>query len=118
MTEDRITANLPAIDFEATAAFYAKLGFVETYHDDGWMILTRGPLVLEFFHHPQLVPSESWFSACVRIKDIDALYAAWSLAGLPDHDLPRLTPPRDEPWGKRMFALIDLNGSLLRCIGD
>ena len=44
---DRATPNLPARDFSATAAFYARLGFGESYRDPGWMILTRGDLMLD-----------------------------------------------------------------------
>lgn len=113
---DVVTANLPAIDFEATAAFYERLGFVVEFRDDNWMILSRGTLEIEFFPHPELNPRESWFSACVRVSDIEALHAAWAAAGLPDQGIPRLTAPHDEAWGLRMFALVDPNGSLLRCI--
>jgi catechol 2,3-dioxygenase-like lactoylglutathione lyase family enzyme len=114
---DRITANLPAIDMNATAAFYQALGFSVDFKDDGWMILSRGPLELEFFPYPDLDPWSSSFSACVRVADVDALHAALSAANLPLHGIPRLTPPRDEPFGLRMAALIDLNGSLLRLLG-
>ncbi|MES2145714.1 MAG: bleomycin resistance protein, partial [Pseudomonadota bacterium] len=64
---DRITANLPARDFAATSAFYAALGFAEAYRGEGWMILRRGPLVLEFFPHPDVDPLTSSFSACIRV---------------------------------------------------
>ena len=114
---DRVTANLPAIDFDETERFYAALGFVRDFRNEEWMILCRGPLEIEFFPHPELKPSESWFSACVRIDDVDALHQAWSPLGLPDQGVPRLTPPCDQPFGLRMFALIDCNGSLLRCLG-
>lgn len=113
---DRITANLPARSLDATERFYAALGFVTTFKDDGWMILKRGPLELEFFPHPELDPKTSWFSACVRVDDVDALHAAWSSVGLGTHGIPRLTPPRDEPWGLRQANLVDEDGSLLRII--
>lgn len=113
---DVITANLPSRDFEETARFYEKLGFDVGFRDEGWMILSRGPLEIEFFPHAELNPFESWFSACVRVADIDALYRAWSEVGLPEHGIPRLTKPQDEDWGFRMFALVDPNGSLLRCM--
>ena len=113
---DRVTANLPAISFEETEAFYRALGFERGFRDEGWMILTRGPLEIEFFPHPDLKPAESWFSACVRVSDVDALHAAWSTAGLPEAGIPRMTPPKDEPFGFRMVALVDCNGSLLRCL--
>jgi catechol 2,3-dioxygenase-like lactoylglutathione lyase family enzyme len=113
---DVITANLPAINFEATATFYEQLGFTVGFRDDNWMILSRGTLEIEFFPHPEMNPRDSWFSACVRVADVDGLHAAWAAAGLPEHGIPRLTAPQDEPWGLRMFALVDPNGSLLRCI--
>lgn len=116
---DRITANLPSRDFAATSAFYAALGFTETFRNDGWMILRRGPLELEFFPHPELRPGDSWFSACVRVADVDGLHDAWRAAGLPEtaDALPRLTGFFTPPGAPRMFALVDADGSLLRCMG-
>lgn len=115
---DRITANLPAIDLAATERFYAKLGFETGFRDSSWMILSRGMLEIEFFPYPDLDPYQSSFSACVRVARLDDLYRDWQRAGLPAQGIPRLTPPKLEPFGLRMFALIDPNGSLLRCIED
>jgi catechol 2,3-dioxygenase-like lactoylglutathione lyase family enzyme len=117
---DRITANLPARDFAATSAFYGRLGFVEGYRDDGWMILRRGPLVLEFFPHPNVDPLTSWFSACIRVDDPDALLADWQGAGLPTDATatPRLTGFFKPGAAPRMFALVDPDGSLLRVIDN
>jgi catechol 2,3-dioxygenase-like lactoylglutathione lyase family enzyme len=113
---DRITANLPAIDFDQTVAFYGALGFIINFRDDHWLIMSRGDLEIEFFPHPGLQLGESWFSACVRVRDVDALHGVWNSVGLPDKGIPRLTKPEDEPSGLRMCALVDCNGSLLRCI--
>ncbi len=115
---DRATPNLPSRDFAATSQFYAALGFVERYRDGGWMILARGDLQLEFFHHPEVDPLTSWFSCCLRVDDLDALYAACLAAGLPEARTgqPRLHAPTLEPWGGRVGALIDLDGTLLRLI--
>jgi hypothetical protein len=117
---DRITANLPARDFAATAAFYAALGFMVRYRDSQWMILQRGALELEFFSYPDLDPHGSSFSACVRVDGLDALYAAFLGASLPNdsNSIPRMNPPRTEPFGLRFFSVIDLDGSLLRCIDN
>jgi catechol 2,3-dioxygenase-like lactoylglutathione lyase family enzyme len=116
---DRITTNLPARNFDDTAAFYARLGFEIEYRDDAWMILSRGPLELEFFPDPDIAPDRSSFSACVRVADLDRLYTDWSAVGLPGAGIPRLQGP---PWTivdeLRMFAVIDPNGSLLRCLGE
>jgi len=117
---DRITANLPARDLAATAAFYGRLGFAEAYRDDGWMILTRGALELEFFAHPELDPQGSAFSACIRVDDPDALLAEWRRLGLSEDpkDIPRLTGFFRPGAAPRMFALVDPDGSLLRVIDN
>ena len=117
---DRITANLPARDFDATAAFYEALGFTVSYRDVAWMIMRRGSLELEFFPFSDLEPGQSSFSACVRVDDLDALYASFLKASLPNNltSIPRMNPPRTESFGLRFFGLIDLDGSLLRCIDN
>lgn len=118
---DRITANLPSKDFDRTVAFYAPLGFAVDFRDAGWMILSRGPLMLEFFPHPEVDPWSSWFSACIRVDDPDALLAEWQRLGIPsDHKgIPRLTGFfRPAGAAPRMFALVDPDGSLLRVIDN
>ena len=120
MAGPTITANLPSRDFDATEAFYAALGFETAWKDDGWMILTLGETQVEFFPHPELDPKSSWFSACLRSDDIDALHARFSRAGLPgDHRaIPRLTGCFRPPGAPRMFALVDADGSLWRVIDE
>jgi catechol 2,3-dioxygenase-like lactoylglutathione lyase family enzyme len=113
---DRVTANLPARSFDETAAFYGALGFEVVFRDQGWMIVARGDLEIEFFPHPGLDPRESWFGACVRVADADRLHREWSAASLPRGGIPRMTEPGDDPSGHRMFAVVDPNGSLLRCM--
>ena len=114
---DHATPNLPSRDFEATSQFYAALGFVEGWRDDGWMILKRGSLTLEFFPYPELDPWTGNFSCCLRLDDIDAFYAVCLKAGIVEActGMPRVHAPADEPWG-RFGALIDLDGTLLRLI--
>jgi len=73
---------------------------------------------VEFFPHPELVPEESWFSAYVRVDDLDELYADWRAVILPKHGIPRLAPPESIANDLRMFALVDCNGSLLRCLSS
>ena len=118
MTGNRITANLPSRDFDKTVAFYGNLGFAVAFRGDGWLILNRGPLELEFFPHPHLVPADSWSSACIRLDDIDAAHAEFSAAGLPTDPkaIPRITGPVQQPDTPRFFAVIDPDGSLLRVL--
>lgn len=117
---DRITANLPSRDFTATEAFYHRLGFRTGFRDDGWMILNRGPLELEFFPHPGLDKWSSWFSACIRVDEIEALLAEWQQIGLSGDRtaIPRLTGIFKLQGAPRMFALVDEDGSLLRVLDN
>ena len=115
---DRAVPNLPSRDFDATTAFYGGFGFEVAHRDDGWLILRRGDLQLEFFPHPELVPEESSFRCIVRVDDLDALYAAIRAAGVDERTTgsPRLHPVRVQPWGQRAGFLIDLEGTQLTLI--
>ncbi len=115
---DRATPNLPSRNFEATANFYGRLGFGEVWRDASWMILQRGPVVLEFFPHPDLDPAGSWFSFCLRLDDADAFYDACLAAGVSAgaDGYSRLHPLEAQAWGARAGALIDLDGTLCRLI--
>jgi len=115
---DHATPNLPTRDFEATSRFYAALGFAQRWRDDGWMILTRGDLTLEFFPFPDLDPLSSSFSCCLRLDDLDAFYSTCVGAGVPEGRCgqPRLHPPRCEESGKTIAYLVDPDGTLVRLI--
>jgi catechol 2,3-dioxygenase-like lactoylglutathione lyase family enzyme len=116
---DRATPNLPSSDLDRTAAFYQRLGFAGQFKDDGWMILGRGSIILEFF--PMAAdPKAMTGSACLRVDDLDALHVAFGAVG----ELLvfcRTTPgvlPIQEADGLRMFILIDPDGNLLRCLDN
>lgn len=115
---DAATPNLPARDFAATAAFYTALGFEQGWRDQGWMILTRGALMLEFFPYPDLDPATSSFGCCLRVDDLPALYAACRAAGIAEATagFPRLHLPRREASGLTIAYLVDADGTLLRLI--
>ncbi|WOI54828.1 bleomycin resistance protein [Parvularcula sp. LCG005] len=117
---DRITANLPSADFDRTEAFFAKLGFVRGYRDDGWMILAKGTaLEVEFFPMP-VDPRSSWFSACLRLDDLDGFHAICRAAEIPtaEDQFPRLSEITVEGGVVRLFYLLDPDGSLIRCIDE
>lgn len=115
---DHATPNLPARNFDETEAFYAKLSFVPSWKDAGWMILRRGAVMLEFFPYPDLDPVESSFSCCLRLDDLDSIVDAAQRAGVPigEAGIPRLSLPRREHSGLRIAYLIDPEGTLLRLI--
>jgi catechol 2,3-dioxygenase-like lactoylglutathione lyase family enzyme len=113
---DRVTPTLPSRDLAATSAFYGRLGFREAFRDAGWLIVARGALQLECFPHPARDPRANSAGCCLRVDDARALHAAFGDAGVSTgpHGIPRLTPPVDQPWGFREFALVDPDGNLLR----
>ncbi len=115
---DHATPNLPSRDFDATTAFYAALGFVESWRDPGWMILRRGTVQLEFFPFAELDPAASSFGCCLRLDDLDGFYAVCRQAGIPETRTgwPRLHPPRLEDWGGRVGYMVDPDGTLLRLV--
>jgi catechol 2,3-dioxygenase-like lactoylglutathione lyase family enzyme len=115
---DHATPNLPSRDLDATAAFYAALGFEASYRDPGWMILERGGLLLEFFPDAGMDPATTSAGCCLRVDDVDELYAACVAAGLPEthRGWPRLHPPRVEDSGMRIGYLVDPDGVLLRLV--
>jgi catechol 2,3-dioxygenase-like lactoylglutathione lyase family enzyme len=115
---DFATPNLPSRDFDATAAFYGKLGFTVRWRGSYWMILERGSAMLEFFPYPDLDPAQSSFSCCIRLDDLDAFYQVCGGADIPEARTgrPRLNPPRTEEWGGRVAYMVDPDGSLIRLI--
>lgn len=117
---DQATPNLPSRSFDQTERFYARLGFAREWRDDGWLILERGSMVLEFFPHPDLDPAANWFSCCLRIDDLDGLVEQIEAAGVAEaqEGWPRLHRPTVEPSGERIGYLIDEDGTLLRLIAN
>lgn len=115
---DRATPNLPASDLGATADFYARLGFEVAYRDEYWMILSRGDVCLEFFPDPDVDPSRSGYSCCLRLDDAEAFLEACRAAGLREKasGWPRLHPLQEQASGLRIGAMVDVDGSLLRVI--
>ena len=113
--QDYISANLPAIHFDQTRQFYEFLGFLCEYESEQWMIIKKDNLILEFFHHPQLDPKASWFSACLRTQSMHGLFHDWQTLDwtkFPDAKLTEIESLDEID----MFCVIDPNGSLIRCI--
>lgn len=115
---DHATPNLPAIDFEETSLFWRMLGFAQRGRSEGWMILERGSLTLEFFPYPDLRQEESSFGCCLRLDDLDTFYGLRHQAHIPEtkQGWPRISKPCIESSGLKIAYLIDLNGSVIRLI--
>lgn len=115
---DRATPNLPSRDFDATEKFYTALGFERTWRDNGWMILCRGELQLEFFPWPDFDPTTSSFGSCLRVDDLSGFLKAVVDAEVPDSrdGFPRYHPSKREASGLDIAYLIDPDCSLLRLV--
>ena len=117
---NRATPNLPSRDLAATAAFYTGLGFVETFRDDGWLIMERDGLTLEFFPYPDLDPATSSFGCCLRLDDLDGFLDVCRAAGVPiaTTGWPRLHLPEPAESKLRIGHLIDPDCTQLRLVAN
>lgn len=81
------------------------------------MILSRGSVTLKFFPHPEIDPTKSWFSCCLRLNDVQEFYSTCLSIGVPEmgQGAPRLHPTVHE-GELEIGALIDPEGTLLRLI--
>ncbi len=115
---DRAVPNLPSRDFDATVAFYSGFGFEQDYRDDGWLILRRGELTLEFFPFADLDPARSSFMCSLRVDDVDELYRSITSAGVVEKTVgfPRAHPVVTQPSGLRIGNLIDIDGTQVNLI--
>lgn len=114
---DRAVPNLPSRDFDATVAFYGGFGFEQDYRDEGWLILRRGDLSLEFFPFADLDPARSSFMCSIRVDDVDELYRSITSAGVVEKmvGFPRVHPVT-QPSGLRIGNLIDIDGTQVNLI--
>ena len=116
---DKTIPTLPSRSIEATVAFYHRLGFEGGAHEfnNEYAILTRGAIELHFFKHATLVAADSFAGCYIRVVDVESIYQAFASNQLPKSGIPRMDVLEDKPWGLREFALIDVDGNLLR-IGE
>ena len=111
---------LPAVDLDATLAFYERLGFENAGAPPSqwdYLIIRRGSVQLHFYADPELDPLTTAFSCYLYTDDADALYGAWKEIGIPADPATgsRLQgPPEKRDYGMREFALVDPNGNLVR----
>jgi catechol 2,3-dioxygenase-like lactoylglutathione lyase family enzyme len=107
---------LPSRDLTATATFYEDLGFERrSLWPDEYLILMRGEIGLHFFLSRAHDPATSDHGCYLYVEDADSLYAEFSALGLPAAGIPRLHgSPEDTDYGLREFAVVDLDGNLLR----
>ena len=107
---------LPCRSVSATVAFYKHLGFEGAAHEfnSEYVILHRGAVELHFFAHTELVPANSCAGCYIRVLDVDSIYRAFLSSQLPRTGIPRMDILEDKPWGLREFAVVDIDGNLMR----
>jgi catechol 2,3-dioxygenase-like lactoylglutathione lyase family enzyme len=99
-----------------TTEFYRRLGFEGGPHgfNQDYAIFKRGTIELHFFTHAELDPDASWAGCYIRVGDVQSLYEASLATSLPTSGRPRIYRLEDKPWGLKEFAIVDLDGNLLR----
>jgi hypothetical protein len=110
---------LPSADFDATARFYAPLGFTERGRWAGEYLILHGPhgIELHFWLNPKAERSTNDVACYVRFETsagAQALHDAWKPHVQPPGQLNR---PVTTDYGLLEFALIDPHGNLLRVGG-
>ena len=109
---DFAVPTLPMRKSAETRAFYEKLGFICAHEQDppdSFHFMVRGGIQLQFFEVPGIDGSIKDHSCYLCVDDLHATYDAFAAA-----KVGRLMPIEDKPWGTPEFALIDLNGNLIR----
>ena len=115
----RATVVIPILlsrSISDTVAFYRKLGFTGGAHgaNPSYAILKREDVEIHFTMHSPLDPGANYAACYIRVGEVEALYAQMKSADLPAEGIPRIEPLADKPWGMREFAVVDIDGNLLR----
>ncbi len=101
---------LASLDIQETVAFYENtLGFRPLWKDEGYGIVSRDEITIHFWHCDDKIFPENT-SCYVDVTEVDQLYEEMQQAGV-IHPNGKL---QDQPWGMREFAIVDLDGNLIR----
>lgn len=92
---------LPSRDFDATAAFYALLGFEETSRYPNYLILDAGPVELHF-QVWDFDPATNDAGMYLRATGVAELAAALGVVA------------EERPWGQLEFHILDPDRNLIR----
>lgn len=114
---ERSEPILPSRDLDETRAFYKALGFRAWFNGanwEGYEIFSRGHLVVHFFLQRGLEATKNDSGCYLRVTDADGCYEAWKTMNVAEAGVPRMTAPRNEPWGMREFTIVDPSGNRLR----
>ena len=94
-------------DMEQALAFYGQLGFVTTYHDEGFAIVERDGVALHFNASDDEEPPNDHLLGWIGVTNIEALYQQYVPTGAIQ------SPLTSQPWGMKEFFLCDPFRNLL-----
>jgi hypothetical protein len=101
-TLDSVAPRFLVEDMGQALAFYGQLGFVSTYHDEGFAIVERDGIVLQWnVSDPTQEPREGCRVCYFGVTNIDALYQQYGPTGA------IRSPLQATPYGMNEFWLCD-----------
>ena len=106
-TLDSIAPRSLVADMEQALAFYGQLGFVTTYHDEGFAIVERDGVALHFNASEDEKPVNDHVLGWIGATNIEALYQQYVPTGALQ------SPLQVQPRGMKEFCLRDPNRNLL-----
>src|SRR5215831_15216620 len=106
-TLDSVAPRSLVRDMEQALAFYGQLGFVTTYHDEGFAIVERDGIALHFNASDAEEPPQSHVMYWIGVTNIGALYQQY----VPTDAIQ--TPLQVQPGGMKAFVLCDPQGKRL-----
>jgi len=87
---------------EQALAFYGQLGFVSTYHDEGFAIVERDGIALQWnVSDPTQEPREGCRVCYIGVTNIEALYQQYGSTGA------NRSPLQTTPYGMKEFWFCD-----------
>ena len=101
-TLDSVAPRFLVGEMEQALAFYGQLGFATTYHDEGFAIVARDGIALQFnVSDPTQEPPKSRSVCYIGVTNIEALYQQYVPTGALQ------SPLQATPWGTKEFWLCD-----------
>ena len=104
-TLDSVAPRFLVGDMEQALAFYGQLGFATPSHDEGFAIVERDGIALQFnVSDPTQEPPKEGCRVCyIDVTNIEALYQQY----LPTGAIRSPLPLQATPWGTKGFWLCD-----------
>ena len=106
-TLDSIAPRSLVAEMEQALAFYGHLGFVTTYHDEGFAIVERDGVALHFNASDSEEPPQDHVLGWISVTTIETLYQQYVPTGALQ------SPLQVQPRGVKEFVLRDPNRNLL-----